>query len=84
LIGGLHPDLKRKVRAALEVIRSDPSTGKELQGDLSGLRSFRVGNFRIVYRVAVERVIELVALGARRTIYEETSRRLRRERGEGP
>jgi mRNA-degrading endonuclease RelE of RelBE toxin-antitoxin system len=82
LIGSLHPDLKRKVRAALDVIRDDPAAGKELHDDLDGLRSFRVGNFRIVYRVAAERVIELVALGARRTIYEETRRRLRRGRGE--
>lgn len=84
MIGGLHPDLKRKVRAALEVIQEDPSAGKELQDDLVGLRSFRVGHFRIVYRVAAQRVIELAAVGARRTIYEETSRRLRRERGEEP
>ena len=84
MIGGLHPDLKRKVRAGLEVIREDPSVGKELHDDLAGLRSFRVGNFRIIYRVAARRVIELVALGARRTIYEETSRRLRRGRGEDP
>lgn len=84
MIGSLHPDLKRKVRAALDVIREDPSAGKELQDDLAGLGSFRVGNFRIVYRVAAERVIELMALGARRTIYEETSRRLRRGRGKEP
>lgn len=81
LIQGLHPHLKRKVRAALDVIRADPVAGKELRDDLVGLRSFRVGRFRIIYRVAPRRLIELVALGPRRSIYEDTLRLLRREPG---
>ena len=84
LIRGLHPGLKRKVRAALDIIREDPSGGKELRDDLAGLRSFGVGRFRVIYRVAPRRLIELVALGPRRTIYEETFRLLRRDRGGRP
>jgi len=74
----LHPELKRKVRAALDLIREDPAIGKELHDDLEGLRSVRVGRFRVVYRVAERRVVDLVAIGPRRTIYEETARLLRR------
>jgi mRNA interferase RelE/StbE len=81
LIRGLHPELKRKVRAALDVIRADPSAGKELRDDLAGLQSFRLSRFRIVYRFGPRRLIELVAIGPRRSIYEETLRLLRRERG---
>jgi hypothetical protein len=44
-------------------------------------RSFGVGRHRIVYRVAARRLIELVALGPRRSICEDTFRLLRRERG---
>jgi mRNA-degrading endonuclease RelE of RelBE toxin-antitoxin system len=84
LISGLNPDLKRKVRAGLDVIRNEPSAGKELRDNLTGLRSFRVGRFKIIYRAAPRRVIELVAIGPRRTIYEETLRLLRRERTPGP
>ena len=51
-IGSLHPELRRKVRAALDVIRSGPSTGTELRNELAGLRSVRVGRFRIIYRGA--------------------------------
>jgi mRNA interferase RelE/StbE len=80
LVRGLHPELKRKVRAGLDRIRSDPAAGKELRAELAGLRSLRVGRFRIVYRVAPGRLIELVAIGPRRIIYEETVRLLRRER----
>ena len=79
LVRGLHPDLKRKIRAGLDVIRTDPAAGKELRDELAGLRSLRVGRVRIVYRVAGRRLIDLVAIGPRRTIYQETLRLLRRE-----
>ena len=78
LVRGLHSELKRKVRAGLDLIRRDPAAGKELRDELAGLRSLRVGRFRIVYRVAARRLIDLVAIGPRRTIYQETLRRLRR------
>ena len=78
LVRGLHPDLKRKVRAGLDLIRTTPEAGKALRDELAGLRSLRVAGVRIVYRVSPRRVIELVAIGPRRTIYEETLRLLRR------
>jgi mRNA interferase RelE/StbE len=81
LVRGLHPEVKRKVRAGLDRIRSDPAVGKQLRDELAELRSFRVGRFRVIYRVASKRLIELVAIGPRRTIYEETLRLLRREPG---
>jgi mRNA interferase RelE/StbE len=77
-VRGLHPELRRKVRAGLDVIRTDPSVGKELRDELAGLRSLRVERFRIVYRIAPRRLIDLVAVGPRRTIYQETLRLLRR------
>lgn len=77
-VRGLHPELERKVRAGLDVIRTDPSVGKALRDEPAGLRSLRVGRFRIVYRIAPRRLIDLVAVGPRRTIYQETLRLLRR------
>ena len=78
LIRGLHPQIKRKLRAALEDIIADPHAGKALKDDLAGLWSFRVGKFRIVYRIseraAASRCVELVACGPRERIYEETYR----------
>lgn len=75
---GLHPTLKQQIRRALQRILEQPTAGKALKNELAGLRSFRVGRNRIVYRIAGERVIEIVAVGPRRTIYEETYRLLRR------
>jgi len=66
----LPPELKRRIHKALDQIRMLPDEGKPLQRELSGYRSYRVGTFRIIYRVTV-REIELIAVGPRRTIYEE-------------
>jgi mRNA interferase RelE/StbE len=78
LLRGLHPDLKRKVRAALGLIRSELEAGKLLKDELVGLRSLRVGRFRIIYRVGPRHTIDLVAVGPRHSIYAETLRLLRR------
>lgn len=78
LIRGLHPELKRRLRSTLEAVVADPSVGKALRDELAGLRSCRVGRFRIIYRLAGS-VIEVVAVGPRTTIYEETWRRVRRQ-----
>jgi mRNA interferase RelE/StbE len=74
----MHPHLKKKVKESLKIILSDPDEGKALKDELSGLRSFRVGRFRIIYRVA-DNIVEIVAIGPRERIYEETYRILKRE-----
>lgn len=79
LVRGLHPDLKRKVRAALDQILEDPSVGKALKEEMAGLRSYRVGRIRVIYRSAAGDVIELVAVGPRSTIYEETLRLVKKQ-----
>jgi mRNA interferase RelE/StbE len=79
LIRGLHPGIKRKVRAALQAIVEAPGCGKPLKEDLAGLRSYRMGRMRTVYRVADDRLVEVVAVGPRKQIYEETYRRVQRE-----
>jgi len=79
LIRHLHPELKRKVRAALEQILRDPCTGKALRDDLRGLHSFPVGRLRIIYRLFPS-IIEIVAIGPRKTIYENTLRLIGRDR----
>jgi mRNA-degrading endonuclease RelE of RelBE toxin-antitoxin system len=78
LVRGMHPTLKRKTRASLKTILADPSSGKALKDELAGLRSFRVGIFRVVYRVT-RNVVEIVAIGPRKRIYEETYRLLKRK-----
>jgi mRNA interferase RelE/StbE len=74
LIRSMHPDLKRKIRGSLQTILSEPFAGKALRDELSGLRSFRVSRFRIIYRISKKQLIEVVTIGPRDRIYEETFR----------
>lgn len=78
LIRKMHPHLKKKVRAALKVILENPSSGKTLREELAGLQSYRVGSFRIIYRLS-GKVIELVAIGPRMKIYGETYKILKKQ-----
>lgn len=79
LIRNLHPQLKKKVRSSLQHIIDDPESGKRLVDELDGLRSLRVGRVRIVYRIAGSN-IEIVAIGPRASIYEETYRILKKQK----
>jgi mRNA-degrading endonuclease RelE of RelBE toxin-antitoxin system len=73
----LPPQPKRKVRAALAELQRDPDLGEPLERELTGMRRIRVGQLRIVYRVATAGV-EVVAIGPRRSIYAELERDARR------
>lgn len=77
LLRGLHPELKRKIKAALKAILSEPYAGKALKDDLSGLRSYRVGRLRIIYRLHGKE-IQIVVIGPRKKIYLETYRLLKK------
>lgn len=79
VIRSLHPELKRKVKSSLQFILNQPDSGKALKDELVGLRSFRVSRLRIIYRVFSKDRIDLVALGPRVRIYEETYKMLRKE-----
>ncbi len=78
LIRGMHPGLKKMVRASLKIILSDPTSGKALRDNLAGLRSFKIGRLRIIYKVS-KTAVQVVAIGPRSRIYEETSRFVRQE-----
>ena len=81
LVRTLHPELKRKIKAALQSVLSDPLSGKVLRDELEGLQSYKVGKFRMVYKTVTDKgIIEVVAIGPRKTIYEETLRLLKKEK----
>lgn len=72
-VGALPPDVKRRVRAAIDELKLDPTSGEPLGGELSGLLRARVGRYRVVYRATAD-AIEVVAVGPRRTIYVDLER----------
>ena len=78
-IRNLHPEIERKIKGSLKNIATEPSSGKPLKEELEGLRSFRVSRFRIVYGIAEPGEIQIIAIGPRERIYEETYRLIRKE-----
>ena len=79
LIQNFHPDLKIRVKAALKSILQDPHSGKALKDELNELRSFRIRKFRLIYRVSSGKTVEIIAIGPRKNIYEETFRLISKE-----
>lgn len=73
LIRNLHPALKANIKQAFRLIGRDPYCGKPLKEELADLRSFQVKRYRIIYRIAEkDDILEIVAIGPRKNIYEET------------
>jgi len=53
----LNPAQQQRVRRALETIKAHPLDGKLLHGSLKGYRSYRVGDYRIVYHIKRNTII---------------------------
>ena len=67
----LHPTIKAAVRTGISEITKAPLLGRELQVELAGFRSFRVGRRRIIYKINEEESrIEIHYVGPRRDVYE--------------
>ena len=62
--------LLERIDAALDAIASDPRSGKALRGAHAGCWSFRVGQYRVLYRIEDRRlVVFILDMGHRREIY---------------
>jgi mRNA-degrading endonuclease RelE of RelBE toxin-antitoxin system len=71
IIKKLHPTVKTAVRAGITEIMKAPLDGRELQVELKGFRSLRVGKHRIIYRINEEEsCVEIHYVGPRRDVYE--------------
>lgn len=80
VIRPLDPDLKPLIKSAIRAIAADPKCGEPLKRELNGLRKYRVRRFRIIYAVEQSaRVIRLMAVGHRRSVYEEVTEWIRRK-----
>lgn len=56
---------------AIQAIAQNPMDGKPLHGELKGLRSYRLGSYRILYEVRHgELLVVVIDLGHRREIYK--------------
>ena len=68
----LHPHIKADIKQGIRELCESPLAGHPLHFDLDGYRSFRVRTYRIIYRINDDAAaIEVVFVGARRSVYEE-------------
>ena len=66
----LEKDIQKRVLAALDAIALQPAIGKPLQGPFKGLFSYRIGEYRMVYKIDFKgKEILLYRMGHRRKIY---------------
>ena len=80
VIRSLHLDLKPPIKSAVCAIAANPECGEPLKRELDGLRKYRVRRFRIVYGVdQKKRIIRLMAVGHRQSVYEELTKRIRQK-----
>jgi mRNA interferase RelE/StbE len=63
------------VEDALGVLERDPHAGHELRGRLRGLRSLRVGTYRIIYQLhSADRSVRVAAIRHRSIAYRRDPR----------
>jgi mRNA interferase RelE/StbE len=73
----LDPGTRNRVRVAVGELARDPLRGKPLGFTLKGLRSWRTGDWRIIYKAEAEKVtVVIVTVGHRRDVYEKVRRLL--------
>lgn len=70
VIRALPPEIKRSVKEAVRLLANQPEAGEPLRRDLSGYSRYRVRRYRIVYQCQ-GRVLRVIAVGHRRSIYED-------------
>ena len=77
LLSNLHPEKKKLVKQALTELRQNPYMGKDLQEELSGFKSLRLKQSRLIYNINEdEEIIQIYHIGRRRDVYEQLRRLL--------
>jgi mRNA interferase RelE/StbE len=68
-LAGLDFLLADAVLDALGELEREPEIGHQLRGRLTGLRSYRVGVYRIIYELRDDRAVRVVAIRHRGDAY---------------
>lgn len=62
--------IRRRIENKLLLLEKDPELGKPLTAILRGLRSLRIGDYRVIYQIKESELIVLVIkIGHRRNVY---------------
>jgi len=61
---------QKKILAVLPIIAEDPFVGKKLDGELTGLHSYRVWPYRIIYKIYKNILVVIkIRIGHRQGVY---------------
>ena len=62
---------QHRVKSTMFALRSDPYSGKKLDGEYDGQYSFRIWPYRIIYHILkAERLIIVIRIGHRQNVYK--------------
>jgi mRNA interferase RelE/StbE len=73
-LGKLDFLLADAILDALGELERDPEVGHRLRGRLTGLRSYRVGTYRIIYQLRDSHTVRVVAIRHRGQAYDTDPR----------
>lgn len=63
---------RNKIFKGIELLKENPDLGKQLVGPLKGLRSLRIGNYRVIYKKEMQIItIIILTVGHRKGIYKK-------------
>ncbi len=62
-------DVLERLKKIIEHLRENPQTGKPLRYSLTGLRSIKMGKFRVIYKIEGDKII-LLKIGHRKSVYK--------------
>ena len=66
---------QHRVKSAMFALRSDPYSGKKLDGEYDGQYSFRIWPYRIIYILEKKIVtVTIVSIGHRKDVYKKLKR----------
>ena len=77
LLSKLHPENKKLIKQVLTELRQQQYTGKDLHEELSGFKSLRLKQYRIIYNIDEEKkFVQIYHIGHRKDVYEQFKRLL--------
>ena len=65
---GLEHRIKARVADGIRELADNPLTGKKLKGELSDFRSYRLGSYRVIYRLT-SAAVEIALIEHRKDVY---------------
>jgi mRNA interferase RelE/StbE len=68
-IKGLNKEAQARIIREVKVLSTNPYAGKSLRGEWKGIRSLRIGDYRVLYQIKGNKIFLLV-VGHRKRIYK--------------